>query len=333
MKKAGPKRNYCTLALLFVALSSGCGTSRQSACSHVANARCTLIKNCTNGYMINRDYSDFADCVTQQEASCITALSATGTSATPAFEETCANALADESCTTWREGRTLPECIVPPGPLVDGTPCVANGQCKSTLCFFPRDSLCGTCGEQMNAGASCQAVTSCGRDNTCVAATYLCQVPAEAGSSCGSDNPCIGGQGCVYAASGDNTGTCQPLAKTEGDTCDDRSIGIPSCDSDFGLYCNGNPGTCATVNVVEAGQACAGTVSGEACEDNATCPSSSTVPSGAARYCQAAAADGAACDTALGLPCRATSRCVWTSAQGTAGICEAANVNACTAGG
>jgi hypothetical protein len=333
--------NASAFTLLLVALA-GCGGGSHpdagagdpvAACNAVAMARCAKYDECSNGMAIAHDFGSMDACISRYSADCVASLTSTPmTTNTPASEQACAAGIGAQSCADWRDGRTPTACVPSPGPLANGTACVANSQCQSTVCLVPRDGQCGVCSPQPMPGDDCSAHSNCGRDLVCRAnatnGTYTCRATVQAGGTCDADHPCASSLACVKSASTDASGTCQPAVNSVGGACHPNNIGGPDCDGFLGLFCNAM-NQCAAVMTATAGQACGQSTdrtSNTFCTNASTCPPSTVTP----RNCVARSTDGQPCDTAVGPDCITPARCVLASADGgTAGTCLTFSPTAC----
>lgn len=307
-----------------------------ASCTALATARCAKLDSCSNGVGVAHTYGSMDVCVTRLTANCVASLMVAGTAATPTFEIACGAAITAETCADFRNGITPAACVAAAGPLANGMPCVTSGQCQSQVCLTPRNSLCGTCAPQPSAGDDCAMNSGCGRDLVCnhnaTAGTYTCRALVAMGGTCDIDHPCGADLGCVRTAATATMGTCQSLGMTVGAACNDLNIAMPTCDANQGLFCNGMS-QCAMATVAMAGQAC-GPMSMRAtdsvCTAGGFCPAAATGTT--TRMCLAAASDGQPCDSTLGPPCLAPSRCIVTATgadAGTAGTCMVLNPTAC----
>ncbi|HZS38691.1 MAG TPA: hypothetical protein VFF06_17790 [Polyangia bacterium] len=299
---------------------AGCGTGGTSvdkACTDLATARCNKRQSCSNGARITRDYGDMATCLTREKLGCVNALAAPSTGNSPDREETCAAAYPAQDCADFFIGNP-PAVCVNTGLLANGASCSFNGQCMSSYCVGDKNAQCGTCGDEPAQGASCSN-DFCARGQFCDANTTTCVTGGTAGSACNRTAPCNPGFLCVGATMA-MMGTCQAAATTAGATCDPLQRTAPGCDANLGLSCNTMTKTCSAISYVGDGQPCGVLASGAAagCAGGGQCIIATGSTMGT---CKAPAADGAACDTALGPPCLAPSRCVLSGA-GTAGTCE-----------
>ena len=311
------------------------GSDPMAACTTIATSRCAKIDQCSNGLGVTRAYGSMDVCVSRQTANCLGTLMAPMTTATSAFETACAAAITAESCADYRSGITPVACIAPPGPLANGMPCVAFGQCQSTVCLVPRNGQCGVCAPQPVAGDDCSVISGCDRDLFCnhniTTGSYTCRALVPMGGTCDIDHPCGADLGCVRASGTAASGTCQPLGTSVGAACNDLNVGMATCDANQGLFCNGTS-QCAMTTTAAAGAACGPMSmrsSDAVCTGGASCP---TVTAGTARTCLAPAMDGQPCDTSAGPGCIAPSRCVLSASgadAGTMGTCQVFNPTAC----
>jgi hypothetical protein len=123
-------------------------------------------------------------------------------------------------------------------------------------------------------------------------------------------------------------GTCTADATTVGAACDSAHKAMASCNGNMGLACiptaaGSTVGKCATITLAMAGQPCGAMGTPETgfadCTAGGMCVN---------KGCVAPAADGAACDSALGPPCLNPAKCVPTAA-GTAGTCVVPDATMC----
>jgi len=310
----------------------------------VAQADCTKRMTCSNSFGLDRIFGSESVCVTRTAAQCVAALAATGTAATPQTREACALDLPmpDYTCVDWFDGAPTAACTPPAGMLAAGTACGASAQCASTFCEIGANAVCGTCQPLPAVGATCTVDADCGRDLACAVPTGAtsgkCAMYAAQSAPClTGSQPCQAGLSCV----GDNelkatTGTCMPAVTAVNGACDSARKTIASCDPTQGLACipsgaGVTTGTCQTIDLVAAGQTCGliGTpaTSVTDCAAGGLCVKAR--PTDRTGTCVAPAADGAACDSALGPPCLAPSQCVPTAAGSTAGTCTVSDATMC----
>ena len=319
--------NIRLLAIVGLA-AAGCGGSSVSAdkaCSEEVDARCAQLSLCSNGALLTTRYGDQTTCQAREKAACLNRLLVMGTTATPAFEETCATALPSASCVELLDDQPITQCIAPLGAATDGALCVANGQCMSGYCNLGAHTVCGTCGAPGNAGDSCDAAT-CARGLICFGATPVCVMPGAMSAACDAKDPCQADLVCVGAnAKMMKMGTCQTAVAAAGMPCDPLSQTAPACARGRGLTCDPTAKTCVAINYAAAGAAC-GTVAGlfVGCNAGGGC----YPVGGTTQTCAAAAADGAACDTVAGPGCLTPAKCV-TTGSATAGTCQLPTPTTC----
>ena len=312
----------------FVAVAStlwmaGCGsTSANQGCTDFANARCAKQNSCNPSATI-RDYGDLATCQLRETAACSNRLSATGSSATPSFDEGCSVAIPLETCPDFSDDNPSNACIAPPGGLADGSPCIANAQCKNGNCNLGPHTVCGSCGPPAQAGQSCETAT-CDRGLVCTGTPSVCVQLAALGQPCDKNTPCQVGGSCV-GATGTTMGSCQAAVAQAGMPCDPTRAMKAGCDAAQELFCNEMSMSCDMIQFAPTGAAC-GTVNGVTveCAGAGGCyPANAKMGS-----CMAPAADGAACDTMVGPGCLSPAKCVITNG-GTAGTCQLPDPTTC----
>jgi hypothetical protein len=276
---------------------SGGSVSADQACSDFASAGCQKLSSCT-AFLIDDVYGDVATCTTRLKASCTDALAATGTGLTPAQRESCAQALPGAQCADLVVNNFPTACRAVAGQFSNGTTCGDSSQCQSTYCNLGADGTCGACGAARAApGASCHRDDDCAYGSTCT--NGACATHATSGGVCDSSHPCQ-----------------QPLACKNGVCATPDEIGasctMGSCDQLAGLYCTTiGSAVCKAITLAKAGEMC-GVVNGvlAACSGGGHCK---VVVGTAAGTCEAAAADGATCDSTNGPTCLPPAVCGATS--------------------
>src|SRR5450432_1137456 len=297
------------------------GPSADMACSQIAAARCDRTAACSPVAVQVRFGTD-SDCRLEQKAACLNVLAASFTSATPATIIACANVLPSVDCTDYNENFLPTQCQAQVGKLADGAVCAFNAQCRSQFCGIDKTTNCGVCQALPMLGDPCAHLTTCGPGLVCVNKGTVCASEAtRPGDTCDADVPCGVGFSCVGSRPATATaaaieGTCQPAVETMGAACDPKRKASAGCDASKGLACDPTSMTCTAVALADAGQACDNNLT--LCRSAAACVIAAGTTSGT---CVAAAADGAACDTAGGPSCSTLSRCIVTG-SGTAGTCE-----------
>jgi hypothetical protein len=140
------------------------------------------------------------------------------------------------------------------GDLVDGEPCVADGECASGLCVDGHccDTPCGA-GDPADCWG-CSVATGAAVDGTCEALTgtacddgLFCTLTdtCQAGVCGAADSPCEG-------ADGDDD--CAESCDEEHDSCDGEDPDGSPCDDDD--FCNGTDTCLSGICVEHAGNPC-----------------------------------------------------------------------------
>ena len=296
------------LAAIVAACSSSSSVSPQQACNDLGTSICNKLEACSP-YGLGATYGDVTTCVTRSALSCPSAITATGSGATAANVEACAQAYASTSCADLLDKGTPSACAVQ-GTLPAGTPCGSDVQCSGSAgyCKFTSGS-CGVCSTRSAAGGSCAASNDCQPGLTCqlgTGATGSCVTPGAQGAPCSPAQPCQASFVCLNAA------CSTPLAA--GAACNPVTNG---CNGAMGYYCSA-ASVCAQVQTSAAGGACGFSASGVTTCTKATCK----VGTGATGTCEALANDGAACDPVNGPSCLSPASCV-------NGVCTIANPASC----
>jgi hypothetical protein len=270
-------------------------------CKDYAYARCTRIDTCSPTAILT-GFGSVATCESYYRQSCAYSLSVPSSNTTPTHTTGCTAAIAGWACSDIIYGEnTPPACMTVAGTLANGAACAVSTQCQSAWCQHPSGSACGTCAPPPQAGSPCVTGTQCGSGFTCF--NKACEVHASLGAPCGATTPCDDGLTCV-------SGVCSAGVATSGASCSFLGAG---CDEYAGLACNAQSGTCQTLQVVPAGEAC-GTVANQLQVCNAgTCVRGT---------CVGEAALGAPCALDGSLPCTAFAECIATSDGGTTGTCQ-----------
>ena len=291
--------------------------SADDACTAVSQARCTRLESCSPAIFARR-WESTTQCATREKLTCLAALSASSTGATPAHTQGCADAITAAACDVILSPDEPDACLPEAGPNGLGGACEFAGQCHSAYCSLGPTSVCAACAAEPQAGDSC-AIAACGPGLACVTSTQLCQAPVQASGACNAGLPCAEGLACVGAtASAD--GTCQAEVATLGTACDPQRKTGPDCSAVAGLTCDTAAKMCVAQPVVAAGQPCGlvGTVR-TACAAGATCQITAPATEGT---CVAPANDTEACDPSVGIGCIIPAKCVPTTTTGTAGTCQ-----------
>jgi hypothetical protein len=323
------------IAIATALLPAACGSvtpasvSAVKACTDLAQAVCMKRASCTNGTGIIRANGDMTTCVSREELTCTTALAAPDNGNNPNMVEQCVAAYASYTCTDFMDGNP-PAACAPSGPRPVGAPCTFNGQCTTGFCGRSKNANCGACAAPTASGDSC-AASNCGHNQACTEGTSTCVTYVDVGGVCGQDSPCAALLNCMGAnAATTSTGTCMMAASTVGAAC---GAGTAGCDPGQGLYCGGAAGgkTCMMTAFVGDGAPCGLMTDGTraACRAGACYTTARLARADEVGACKAYAADGAACDSALGPSCMAPARCE-PSGSGTAGTCTVPDATTCT---
>src|SRR5438477_12872034 len=127
--------------------------------------------------------------------------------------------------------------------------------------------------------------------------TLTCSKAIADGGTCDKNNPCGSGFACVGNAVGVQ-GTCKAEGRTAGTPCDPKSVIMPGCDKNSGLYCDATAMRCKAITSVADGQPC-GRVGGAEvlCRAGGLCVGATALQPGT---CKAPVADEMACSDVSG---------------------------------
>jgi hypothetical protein len=289
------------VGIWIVACSSGSGgggsVSADQACSDLGNAICQRLNSCSAAF-VTSNYGDVATCAMRVNASCGQSIAANGTGLTPANRETCAMALPGASCEDLVDNNFPSACQAVAGHLANGTACTDSSQCQSTYCNLGTDGTCGACGAaRQGAGGTCHRNDDCETGSTCKSGT--CVTPVKAGGTCDGTHPCQTTLSCKAGVCGTPDAAGMPCS-------------MGTCDAVAGLYCSsGAKAVCTAYGLAKAGEPC-GAVNGvlTICAGGGHCSLNVGTTMGT---CEAAAADGAACNDMTGPSCLAPAVCGATS--------------------
>jgi hypothetical protein len=313
-----PQMRTLSYALLVAACGPHLPTmdagSPDQACQAYASARCAKWQSCEPAN-VKADFADATTCVAREKEVCLNSISAPGTGNTPASMTACAAAYTNWSCPDWANSIVPEPCKIQPGSKAKGNPCIFSAQCASGYCSIPRGATCGACDDLPQVGTRCVAGNSCaGNGLYCDGVTGTCQAQVmTAGAFCDAGS-CGYLLDCVAPLDG-GAGTCMPLGTEVDAGCFGSQHDAPYCASQFGFVCLKNH--CQQELFAFAGSACAynsSTNSYTRCTAGSTC-----VAGDGGSTCVAAAAEGFACDTALGINCITPARCVATNGAATTG--------------
>jgi len=288
--------------------AAACSSAADTACAHMAAARCRLFDRCSNGFRITATYGTQDNCRARLAAGCrADFVTPTDVNIKPSDLESCATATDAQPCDLFRQGHLVPECLPPPGKEVNGFPCISSAQCQSSYCRPVSElSPCGLCEDQGQLGGGCSYQGGFLYYNGLACAGGKWVQPGDVGATCGPQ-PCRLDLLCLLGPLS-TAPTCSALG-AEGASCDLSSPAGVLCDASFGLHCDQATKTCVTTSIVPAGNACevlAGTFS--YCS-NSICQS--TAPHGPPGVCIAFVPDGQKCDlSGAGPQCAPPANCV-----------------------
>jgi hypothetical protein len=306
--------------------SGSVGPSPDQACADSAHAVCSKMQTCAPAN-IQSAYGGESTCETRIKASCLNALAAPSTGASPSQTESCAQAYPSYACADYLNKMNIPAaCQQVTGSIAAGGACEFAGQCQTGFCAIAPGGACGKCATAPMQGDSCAQLTSCGPTLTCARDMLVCTTVAAQGQACGAGEPCGTGLSCIAPGGVGTAGTCQTAGVQVGAACDGSLKTGPSCDNALGLYCDGKTKQCAQTAYATGETACgysvdAGTLvecTAGSCENGA---------------CAARATDNGACvvsDGGAATPsagCLPPARCVATS--GTSGTCQVVTASNC----
>ena len=270
------------------------GVSPQQAAGDAASAFCARANACAPA-VVTLSYGDVTACTSRLTALYLPVFGANGATLTAAQTEACAQALPSVSCADLLSHQTADACKPTGGTLTDGAACSADWQCKANHCKAPLGQVCGTCAARAQAGGPCGVVEDCDYGLTC--ANGSCAKFGASGDTCGATQPCRADLVCRSGKCAAPVGAGEACAQGDG------------CDDNHGIVCDVGTKKCVSLTFGGPNAAC-GAVSGglEACSAGGFCKGLA-----APAYqgtCQAAAADGAACDATKGPNCIAGAICV-----------------------
>ncbi len=217
----------------------------QQACNDLATSICNGLETCYP-YGLTVAYGNTSTCITRAALDCPSAITATGSGATAADVEACAQAYSGASCEALLNNGTPSACQIP-GTLAAGSPCGSDVQCAGSNAYCKvATGSCGVCSTRAAGGGTCTAGNDCQPGLSCVTSgtTSTCVAPAAQGASCSATTPCQASLACI-------NGTCgQPLAA--GAACTQSA---DTCNGAQGYYCS-PANVCAQVQIAAAGQPC-----------------------------------------------------------------------------
>lgn len=282
--------------------------SAEDACDDAANALCDKILECAPFYL-SLSFSNRDACVARFKINCPTSFNAPGTSATPLQLSQCASAAKTALCEDILARKPPEACRTVAGKLPDGNVCGHNGQCTNKLCRIAKGSTCGACSSLGGAGSACEREEECDYGLDCI--DKKCFARGLKGASCSATAPCVGVFGCV-------NGICSPPLAA-GAACEFKRDENP-CDGAKGFYCSPRSKTCTQISTAPPGGQCELSLqSVTVCTAGSECKIGVGATTGP---CEAAAADGAACNESTGPKCQGPARCA-------GGVCTITDPSKC----
>jgi hypothetical protein len=271
------------------------------AASTYAQAWCAKSFSCLGTSL---HYPDMATCLSRVALHMVDEMAAPGTSATPAGEIGCADAIPGSDCASFFND-AVPACAPAIGSLPDGAPCAYAAQCTTGTCAIEPQLTCGTCAAPRQAGLGCITSSQCQRP-------LICEAPGLCGSLGNTGDTCATISSCTYP-NGCTSGTCQPAPA--GTTCDPM---IQNCS--FEEYCSSTTNTCQPDQWAGPGATC-GWINGDLSVWQECSIGHCTLSGGMMSTCPAVSADRQ--------PCGNQSVCIPPAACGPAGTCVLPSASSC----
>jgi hypothetical protein len=346
---------FASLALA-AAMANACSKSQGSggpsvddACMLDAQTYCGARVRCwqpdgDKDFRFVQSWGTLQGCMDARKTTCMADLQRASTGLSPARTESCAMALANQSCQDFLAGLSLPTSSCPPaiGQLDNGETCAVSAQCKSNYCDRGSDQVCGKCADKGGIGHPCDQTADCATGLACLVADVntgmmTCMTPpappphAEVDQACGTaDLPaCDTGLVCVGVAP---MRVCKARLTTVGAACDPSRKTAPDCDPASYLWCNRMTMMCEREKLVDPGQPCNDLPDGSlgVCSGGSRCVWSGTRP--VAGVCTPPVGENMRCFTksADGPGCAPSLRCVLDSPAATAGYCRRQELSECT---
>jgi hypothetical protein len=308
---------FAAAALAVVGVITACGdddsestsiVSPEDACDDAANALCDKLQECAP-FFITIAFPNRDACVTRFKINCPTSFNAPGTSANPLQLSQCASAAKTALCEDILARKPPESCRTALGKLPDGNVCGHNAQCSGKLCRIAKGSTCGACSSLGAAGTACEREDECDYGLDCV--DKKCLARGLKGASCSATAPCVATFGCV-------NGVCSPPLAS-GAACEFKKDENP-CDGAKGFYCSPRTRTCTQFSTATPGGQCELSLQNiTVCTAGSECKIGVGATTGP---CEAAAADGAACNESTGPKCQGPARCA-------GGVCTITDPSKC----
>jgi len=256
--------------------ASPSGVAIAQAASTYAQAWCAKTASCLGATV---GYPDMATCLSRVALHMVDVMQAPGTSATPASETGCADAIPASDCGAFYDD-AIPACAPAAGSLPEGTACAYPEQCSTGTCAIAPQQTCGICAAPTQADGGCATTSQCQRPLTC-------EAPGTCGSLGSTGDTCANISSCTYP-DGCTSGTCQPAPV--GTTCDAT---LQNCA--FEEYCSSTTNTCQKDEWVGPDAPCGWLAGDNTVWTECTvglCPVSGGIPTS---LCLSVSADGEPC--------------------------------------
>jgi len=291
----------CAIAVACSSRPGGSEVTAAQACADFANANCQKLQTCAPP-LLKTDFGDMGTCATRFALKCPPGATAIGSTWTPGALEGCARAFEAQTCEEYLNGylsgEAPPACALT-GSTPIGSPCAVDAQCASGFCEDVAANACGVCATRSPVAGACASPADCEQKGlTCVGGS--CVPLAVFGAECDESHPC---QPLLYCSP---SGMCVARLGVGG-TCN-PNVNEDACDLIVSLTCNLDS-ACVEATIAPIGAACGRSATGSVtvCEASGTC----LTPGGSTQgTCQAAAAEGAACNPTTGPNCMPPAACL-----------------------
>lgn len=283
------------------------------ACAHLGQALCERMAACAP-LLADVLYAGADSCESLMHSACVESLGLADTIKTAAWTDTCAAAIESWSCESLLTRQTPTECLPPPGPRPDGSPCGEDGQCASAYCRAGVSDRCGQCAPRSSESGPCGKDEDCQPGLQCNT-SGVCVAYGLAGSPCAADRPCAAWLSCTGSSPSD--ATCVPAAGP-GQECSSQPGQTPGCKLIDEYFCTSTTHLCQKLGMAAAGDQC-GVVGSSyvICTAGSMCKTS-----GMTGTCLAPGSAGDDCDLVNGPYCEGGLKCV-------SGVCAAPDLASC----
>jgi hypothetical protein len=268
------------------------------SCNDLAAKLCMKLNQCSS-FAFSLAYTDMNQCLSRVGVTCPSGAKASGSGATAAALEACAQAYASADCAALVAGVAPSACNIH-GSLAAGAACGSSVQCMgdNSYCNIPANQICGVCATRSGPGGPCTQAGDCNLDLAC-ASTGMCVTPGDTGAQCNPQKPCKVSLSCVNQQ-------CSAPVGAMG-TCDPN---VQNCDYSAGLFCNAS-NKCIAYKTAAAGAMCGLSSTSDSytlCNGTLLCPTTSMSLRGT---CPMISMDNAMCDpNGLQSQCLAPAVCV-----------------------